>query len=67
MTFSSHGVEAYYTGVDFAPTNHREKKEMAEKKTNLQFNFSQVFCHPCQSRYPKKNSLLHFRILQIFM
>jgi len=37
MIFSSHGAEAYYTGVDFAPTNRIEKKEMAEKKTSLNF------------------------------
>jgi len=52
MTFSSHGVVAYYTGVDFAPTNHKEKKEMAENKRNLQFDFSQIFCRLCLV-YPK--------------
>ena len=31
MASSSHGAEAYYTGVDFAPTSCREKREMAEK------------------------------------
>jgi len=37
MIFSSHDAEACYTVVDFAPTNRREKKEMAEKKTSLNF------------------------------
>lgn len=29
---SSHGVEAYCTTVDFAPTNHTEKMEMSKKR-----------------------------------
>lgn len=36
MTSSSHGAEAYCTRVDFAPTNHSEKREMAEKGTKIQ-------------------------------
>jgi len=38
MTSSLHGAEACCKEVDFAPTNHREKREMAEKEITTQHN-----------------------------
>lgn len=43
MTFSSHGAGACCTGVNFAPTNHREKREMAKRKIRIQHKGSLDF------------------------
>lgn len=55
-TSSLHGVEAYCKGVDFAPTNHKEKREMAEKGITTWHKLSQASIFVCSSKqsiFPK--------------
>lgn len=43
MSSSLHGAEACCREVDFAPANHREKREMAEKEITTRPQLNQDF------------------------
>ena len=63
MISSSHGAEVYCTGVGFAPTNHREKREMAVKKINAVRTF---WLPPPPVKVPSLNQSNDLKMLHVF-